>query len=418
MLTIIKFVVFFLLIGCSSIRLPQYADKVSSEPLSLSFHALVVRQPDVNKELFNHNGERYFTPASNTKIVTLYSGNQLLPKKAPALKYISQNDTIYFEGTGDPSFLHPYFQDSTALNFIKSHKVAMWFPNNTTEDRFGPGWAWEDFDTYFSPEKTALPIYGNVVSVWLDPLLQVSPAHFKDKFLPVKKRFLRAELQNEFYLETKINDTLEIPFITGPLLVQQLLQEALDKEVLLLREFPEGPKKTLSGIPMDSIYKRLMHKSDNFLAEQILMLASSTLSDTLSTRTAIDHMLENQLSDLQAQPRWVDGSGLSRYNLFTPRSLTHILQKLYDEMSHDRLFQIFPMWDATGTVETWDHQDVPPFIFAKSGSFGNHYNLSGYLKTSSGKMLIFSMMNNHFRVPSAQIRQEMFTTLKEIHRKY
>ena len=31
-------------------------------------------------------------------------------------------------------------------------------------------------------------------------------------------------------------------------------------------------------------------------------------------------MLENQLKDIKQQPRWVDGSGLSRYNLFSPMS--------------------------------------------------------------------------------------------------
>ena len=169
---------------------------------------------------------------------------------------------------------------------------------------------------------------------------------------------------------------------------------------------------------MDSIYKRMMHKSDNFLAEQILMLASSTLSDTLSTRTAINKMLDSHLSDLQHPPRWVDGSGLSRYNLFTPNSMVHILKKLHQEIPEERLFELFPMWDATGTVDTWNHPGLEPFIFAKSGSFGNHYNLSGYIKTRSGKLLIFSFMNNHFRVPSHQIRAYIFETLKRIRESY
>ena len=417
-LIIIRFVIFFLLMGCSSIKVPEYKSKVKNQPLARSFHALAVRNPITKKIIYDHNGDRYFTPASNTKIVTLYSGIQLLPNQAPALKYISRNDTIYFEGTGDPAFLHPYFQDSTALTLLKAHKTHYWYAKNTTEDRYGPGWAWEDFDTYYSPEKSALPLYGNVVSVWQQPALNVIPKHFKEKFVPVHGRFRRAEFQNEFYLGSPVPDTLEIPFKTNDQVVLQLLYEVLGKEVRPLTHFPKGEKKTLFGVPMDSIYKRMMHKSDNFLAEQILMLASSSLSDTLSTKTAIRHMLENQLSDLSPQPRWVDGSGLSRYNLFTPKSMTQVLQKLHDEIPHDRLFKLFPMWDETGTVEIWNHRDIEPFIFAKSGSFGNHYNLSGYVRTSSGKILIFSMMNNHFRVPSHEIRGHIFDTLRAIHEKH
>ena len=69
----------------------------------------------------------------------------------------------------------------------------------------------------------------------------------------------------------------------------------------------------------------MMQESDNFLAEQLLLLASSTLSDTLNTKTAIEYMLNNHLKDLKQQPRWVDGSGLSRYNLFSPEAIVYVL---------------------------------------------------------------------------------------------
>ncbi|MCL6265482.1 D-alanyl-D-alanine carboxypeptidase [Flagellimonas myxillae] len=412
------FVVLFLLSGCSSSRFAHFKSKVNSEPLNSSFHGLVVLNAETQKEIYNHNGHRYFTPASNVKIVTLYTGIQLLPEQVPALKYVSQNDTLYFEGTGDPTFLHPFFKDSTALGLIQKHNVLYWHPNNATEDRYGPGWAWEDFDTYFSPEKSTLPLFGNVVTLSSSPEILVSPKFFKDDVEIVKQKFRRAEFENRFYLPPNIADTLEVPFVINDQVVTNLLSEVTGKDVHTVPQFPEAEKKVLYGAQMDSIYKRMMHRSDNFLAEQILLLASSTLSDTLGTKKAISHMLDGDLKDLHLPPRWVDGSGLSRYNLFTPNSLVQILQKLHRQVPEERLFQLFPMWDATGTVAEWNHTDVPPFIFAKSGSFGNHYNLSGYLKTKSGKLLIFSFMNNHFRVPSQEIRRQIFETLKTIHGTY
>ncbi len=168
----------------------------------------------------------------------------------------------------------------------------------------------------------------------------------------------------------------------------------------------------------DSIYKDMLFESDNFLAEQLLMVVSSTLSDSLSTKTAIDYILDNDLSDLEHSPRWVDGSGLSRYNLFTPKSFVQILQKLYDEIPEERLFAIFPIWDASGTIDTWRDTSIEPFVFAKSGSLGNNYNLSGYLKTKSGKWFIFSFMNNHFKVPTSEIQNTIYTTLKTLHDRY
>ncbi|WP_420400157.1 D-alanyl-D-alanine carboxypeptidase [Flagellimonas sp.] len=417
-LAIKSFVVFFLLVSCSSSRFASFESKLESSPLNRSFHSLVVFNIDKQKEVYNHLGDRYFTPASNTKIVTLYTGTKFLPQQVPTLKYISQNDTLYFEGTGDPSLLHPYFKDSTAIDLIQKHNTVLWHPYNASENRYGPGWAWEDFDTYFSPEKSALPLYGNVVTLFNVPTFKASPELFSDSVLTKETQFRREEFQNQFYLNPKITDTIEVPFIIDIDITQRLLQDILGKDVALVDEFPQGPKEILYGIPMDSIYKRMMHKSDNFLAEQILMLASSTLSDTLSTKTAINTMLDEYLSDLPHKPRWVDGSGLSRYNLFTPNSLVHILKKLHNEIPEERLFQLFPTWDATGTVDAWKHPGLQPFIFAKSGSFGNHYNLSGYLKTKSGSVFIFSFMNNHFRVPSHDIRTYIFETLKSIHEKY
>lgn len=47
----------------------------------------------------------------------------------------------------------------------------------------------------------------------------------------------------------------------------------------------------------------MMHISDNFLAEQLLIMASSNLSDTLNTNKAIKYILKTDLGDLEQQPR-------------------------------------------------------------------------------------------------------------------
>ncbi len=144
---------------------------------------------------------------------------------------------------------------------------------------------------------------------------------------------------------------------------------------------------------------------------------TSTLSDTLSFDIAKDYVLEKYLSDLKQEPRWVDGSGLSRYNLFTPESMVSLLHKLYSELDRQRLFTILPAWDSNGTIKSLN-STTNHFIFAKSGSMGNIYNLCGYLKTKSGKTFIFSFMNNHFRIPFKEVRIQIEKTLKLIHDAY
>jgi D-alanyl-D-alanine carboxypeptidase/D-alanyl-D-alanine-endopeptidase (penicillin-binding protein 4) len=411
--------IFYLLSGCSSVR-KNIRNHLHNESLKNSFHGLLIIDADSEKELFNTNADKYFTPASNTKLVTFYTGIKLLPKNIPSLHYVVANDTLFIEGTGDPSWLHPYLNDSTAIRWLKNQKNIALYTGNSDEPRFGPGWAWEDYDTYFSPEKSTLPLYGNVVTLSKSEMdsLQVSPIEFLEYTAIKESAFKREEYQNRFYIDPEEQDTLEVPFIVNDSLTKLLLESVLQQKISLSDHFPDQPKQTLFGMETDSIYKYMLFKSDNFLAEQLLMIASSTLSDTLGTKRAIDYMLENGLSNLKQQPRWVDGSGLSRYNLFTPRSFVQILQKLHQEVPEDRLFALMPMWGSSNTVAKWDDPETEPFLFAKSGSVGNNYNLSGYVRTKSGKLLIFSFMNNHFRTPSQEIRNTIYTTLKELYQRY
>ncbi len=404
-------------IGCSSSRLSKFSSTIQQEPFNTSFHSWVVMDANSGKVLHNTNGDKYFIPASNVKIFTLFASKKMLPKKAPALQYYVTEDTTFIKGTGYPTTLHPYFKDSTVITFMEKQQNNSILEGNSI-DKYGPGWAWEDYDTYFSPELNAFPLYGNVLSVYPENPPKVSPTIFVDSLYFEKNPVRREELSNQFYVQNLDRDTLNIPFITSHSLTQKLLKDVLNKKVGTAKKFPEGEKQALYGLETDSIVKRMMFVSDNFLAEQLLLMCSSTISDTLSTKKGISHILENELKDLKHPPRWVDGSGLSRYNLFTPESMTHVLKRLYDEVPQKELFALFPSWNRHGTQKTWKSTQRPKYIFAKSGAMGNTYNLSGYLKTKSGRVLIFSSMNNHFRIPTSAIRREIELTLESLWERY
>ena len=192
------FIVTTLLTSCSSIK-KTLNSKIADDKLQNSFHGLVVVDANSRKEVYNLNGDKYFTPASNTKIVTFYTGLNLLPKNIPTLKYLVANDTVFVEGTGDPTWLHPYFSDSTAINWLKNQKTIALYTKNHDEQRYGPGWAWEDYDTYFSPEKSTLPLYGNVATISNNGALEVSPKYFEDQTMVKDTTIKRVEFKNQLY---------------------------------------------------------------------------------------------------------------------------------------------------------------------------------------------------------------------------
>jgi D-alanyl-D-alanine carboxypeptidase/D-alanyl-D-alanine-endopeptidase (penicillin-binding protein 4) len=80
-----------------------------------------------------------------------------------------------------------------------------------------------------------------------------------------------------------------------------------------------------------------------------------------------------------------------------------------------KLFKVLPAVGQSGTLKSLMPKTDKPFIFAKSGSFSNNYNLSGYLVTKQGKVLCFSLMNNNFVKPMSEIRKEVVKILTEIY---
>ena len=157
--------------------------------------------------------------------------------------------------------------------------------------------------------------------------------------------------------------------------------------------------------------------TDNFIAEQLLLQVGNEVDSSYSVRSAIKYALTNYLKDIPQKPRWVDGSGLSRYNLFTPESLVFLLTKMYREIPKYKLLSYFPVGGVSGTLKNYYKNEIP-YIYAKSGTLSNNHNLSGYLITKKGKILIFSYMNNHYQGSSTLRKKEMERIFKQFYETY
>ena len=372
------------------------------------FTGFYLQDAETAEVLFDYNGEKYFTPASNVKILSLYSAMKVLPDSIPALRYERKNGNLYIEGLGDPTFLHPEFRSvNRAIDFLKNEPGDIYLSWGKFEGtRLGLGWSWEDYEKHYSPERSEFPLYGNMATLRKGKSgPSAFPLTLADSVEYQESLFSRDFYENKFYLGSRNGNSTRIPFVVKDELIRQMLSEAVGKEVFLNDKLLGKNAKVLFSLPSDLVYKRMMEVSDNFLAEQILLMVSAQISGSMSSEKAINYMKTRYLKSMPEDPVWVDGSGLSRYNLFTPRTMVHVLDKLYKEFPEDRLFNIFAVGGRTGTLKG-NYGGKTPYVYAKSGTLSNNYCLSGYLKTKSGRTLIFSVMNNHFQKQNWQVRQE------------
>ncbi len=380
------------------------------------------------KSLAEFNSSKYFTPASNTKIFTFYTSLKLLGDSIASIKYVVKNDSLIFWGLGDPSFLYKSTFDNTrTYNFLsQSNKKLFFSSSNFSTNHLGYGWAWDDYNDNYSAERSPFPVYGNIINITkksnnilvTDPLIFMNHLAVADSS-KIKSGAIRGVDSNDliFYPSKSKDKQWEIPYHYSNNLLVELLTDTLKKQVIEVKKSIPKEAKILRSIPTDSLYSVMMKVSDNMIAEQLLLACAAKVSDTLSTDIAIKYSLQNYLSDLPDDARWVDGSGLSRYNLFTPRSIVKLWEKIYQEVPQERLFKLLAVGGQPGTLSTL-YQNKQPFVFGKTGSLSNNHCLSGYLVTKKGKIFVFSFMNSNFIASSKEIREMMQNLLISLHNKY
>src|SRR5687767_14909139 len=172
----------FIAASCSPVSKSALTKKFKALEEKLHDHTgFMLYDPIKKEQLYEFQSSRYFTPASNTKTFTFYTGLMVLGDSVPALHYMERGDSLIFRGTGDPTFLYArIFGPQKAFDFLKSNSKQLFLvEDNFFTEQLGPGWAWYDYYYRFSSERSAFPIYGNYFSgEYNGQSLKINPAFF------------------------------------------------------------------------------------------------------------------------------------------------------------------------------------------------------------------------------------------------
>jgi len=142
------------------------------------------------------------------------------------------NDTLYALPTGDPSFLNAEFSYQPVIDLLKKYHLPTIFSNeNWKDERYGYGWAWDDYNEDYMAERNALPINANlgkimfwksheIASLYPDIINRGFYYKVNYNFEPDRKKVLvkRKPTENTFdvyFGKASQNYSIQIPLVTN-----------------------------------------------------------------------------------------------------------------------------------------------------------------------------------------------------------
>ena len=111
-----------------------------------------------------------------------------------------------------------------------------------------------------------------------------------------------------------------------------------------------------------------------------------------------------------------DGSGLSAYNLVTPRAIVRILTEMRKGPFAEEFRAAMAEPGKEGSTLRRRLVDLEGRVFAKTGTISNVNSLSGYLVRDDGREVVFSILTNGSGLPASQVRAAIDDVVRSLAR--
>ena len=434
-----------------------------------------------NEIIYEWNTQALFNPASNNKLYTCIAALAMLDTgKTFSTSVYQDSIAVYLVGGGDPHLTLNQL-DTMAQTISDTLKLHLgqdyWFQNNRIRMRtidlakkinylilddsmlddvpYGPGWMWDEGSWWYAAQISALSVNENCVDFYVTPGIIDHPVSIKTnpvtKYISITNQSITVDdttdfkklkitrdwkkLNNSFAITGNVLDTASTDtfqrnvhdptMYSGTVFAEMLQSRGINIEHVIKGILPAGTMKVAEhrSKPVQHALTEFMKRSENLTAELLVKHIGAVVYDTVGTWNngllAIKTFLHDTVKIDTNTFRLSDGSGVSRYNYSSPDHFIKLLTWAYNNKTvRDKFLNTFPIGGWDGTLEDrMQNEESLAKIIAKTGTLSGVSCLSGYIFTTRGDPLAFSILMNGYvdeAKPFRNLQDKIVNALTEI----
>jgi D-alanyl-D-alanine carboxypeptidase/D-alanyl-D-alanine-endopeptidase (penicillin-binding protein 4) len=425
--------------------------------------------------IMEHNAAESLIPATVMKLITSAAAIELLGTEytfKTIVGYTGKFDkltgiltgNLIIKGGGDPALGSKYFEDHYQdflklwVNEILKMGIKKIEGKVIADDSYydflpvPAKWLWEDTGNYYGAGVYGLSVFDNTYEIHVRTqsdssqltITEIVPSecgYELSNWLTISGTtdegyVFAAPYSRDGWLAGTIpanreDYILKASITDPPLLISKMLNNNLEASGINISESPStirSERKSLSDSvvtitetvspPLSAIIEVLNHESVNLFAEHLIKELGKKYRNNGSTIAGVNVILEflNGAGILTDGMFIEDGSGLSPLNAINSEEVVNLLIYMKDRgKNFPEYFSSLPEAGKEGTLKVVFRDPVfESRLRAKSGSMTRVRSYAGYLKSYSGKEIIFSIIINNYNGPSNSIISAIENIIKEI----
>ncbi|WP_250565041.1 D-alanyl-D-alanine carboxypeptidase/D-alanyl-D-alanine endopeptidase [Adonisia turfae] len=406
-------------------------------------------QPSERQIILERNIDKWFVPASTLKLLTTAAALQQLGpdfqiETSAHLQQQGEQTHLYVIGRGDPTFGNDQLQSLTqqiTQQGIKKIDQLLGYDSYFAGRTVHPNWEWEDVLAGYGASANGLILNENALGVTLYPTEVGQPLRVEWATPEQTTRWeihntsstvaagepLTADVGRDWsqpILHVFGNLSVDAgpdPFaiaITQPgehfmeQLANSLRQTGTPVDLTALTSsWPDRPMPEMATVispPLSQWLSTINQDSNNLYAEALLKSLGTIAAEyddaTQAGTEAVKEILDGLGVDSDSY-QMVDGSGLSRHNLVTPRTLVDTLQAMAFH-SHSEVYRrsLAVAGEQGNLIHRFQNTPVQGNLQGKTGYVSNNESLAGYLQPVDHPPMVFSIFLNNADLSATAMR--------------